>query len=93
MRPPGSTRWPRAILRGFLRQELHVERERESDEVILDLTDWLPREDWRPLITALHVESTPPSVEPWSTLASEAQSSKDPKVACQFLTVAGLPCH
>ncbi|NWA28542.1 hypothetical protein HX866_26995 [Pseudomonas gingeri] len=66
---------------------------RESDEVILDLADWLPREDWRPLITALHVESTPPSVEPWSTLASEAQSSKNPKAACQFLTVVGLPCH
>ncbi|MGA8135455.1 MAG: hypothetical protein WCA48_15100 [Pseudomonas gingeri] len=66
---------------------------RESDDVILDLADWLPRKDWRPLITALHVESTPSNIEPWSTLASEAQSNNDPKAACQFLTVAGLPCH
>lgn len=66
---------------------------RKSDDVILDLADWLPREDWRPLIIALHVDSPPSNIEPWLTLASEARSSKDPKVACQLLSVANLPCQ
>ena len=64
-----------------------------ADTVVIGLGLWLPREDWKPLLAALKVD-TDQGDALWRVkeLARKAQQQGDSALACRFLRASGEAC-
>jgi hypothetical protein len=66
----------------------------QTQEVVFGLDDWLPREDWRPLLNALAqaTNQEDPDFPLLQRLADDAQAKGKSRLACRLSRVAGNPC-
>lgn len=66
----------------------------QTQAVVFGLDDWLPREDWRPLLEALAqaTNQEDPDYPLLERLANEAQAKGKSRLACRLSRAAGKPC-
>lgn len=66
----------------------------QTQAVVFGLDDWLPREDWRPLLKALAqaTNQEDPDYPLLQRLADDAQAKGKSRLACRLSRAAGNPC-